>query len=102
MADEEDNRIKSTKTWIKWKNLEEGTSMKYGNKMFVKPEQSEQLIIEIKRRMKNNDAAAKRKRSNNNAPKKTRVKYDDGIEKVNRNNTWIKWTELKPGESLKY
>jgi len=41
MADEEDNRIKSTKTWITWKNLEEGTSMKYGNKMFVKPEQSD-------------------------------------------------------------
>ena len=49
MADDEDNRIKSTRTWIKWKNLEEGKSMKYGNKMFVKPEQSEQLIIELKR-----------------------------------------------------
>jgi hypothetical protein len=58
MANNEDNRIKSTRTWIKWNNLEEGTSMKYGNKMFVKPEQSKQLIIELKRRMKNNDAAA--------------------------------------------
>ena len=56
MTDEEDNRIKSTKTWIKWNSLEDGTSMKYGNKMFVKPEQSEQLIIEIKQRMKTNDA----------------------------------------------
>ena len=52
MAHEEDNRIKSTKTWIKWNNLEDGTSMKYSNKLFTKPEQSEQLIIEIKRRMK--------------------------------------------------
>ena len=58
-------------TWIKWNNLEDGTSMKYGNKMCVKPEQSKQLIIEIKWRMKNNEAAAKRKRSNENAPKKT-------------------------------
>ena len=48
MTDEEDNRIKSTRTWIKWNSLEDGTSMKYGNKMFVKPEQSEQLIIELK------------------------------------------------------
>ncbi len=70
MAVEEDNRIKSTRTWIKWNNLEEGTSMKYGNKMFVKPEQSKQLIIEIKQRMKNNDAATKRKRSENTAPKR--------------------------------
>ncbi len=87
MADEEDNRIKSTRTWIKWINLGEGTSMKYGNKMFVKPEQSKQLIIEIKRRMKNNDAAAKRKRSNNNAPKKTQVKYEEVIGKIKMHNT---------------
>ncbi len=71
MAAEEDNRIKSTKTWIKWKNLEEGTSMKYGNKMFVKPEQSERLLIELKWRMKNNNAAAKRKRSEHIPPKRT-------------------------------
>ena len=102
MADDEDNRIKSTRTWIKWNNLEEGTSMKYGNKMFVKPEQSEQLIIELKRRMKNNDEAAKRKRSEHTAPKKSRVKYEDAIGKINLNKTWIKWTELKPGELLKY
>ena len=102
MADNEDNRIKSTRTWIKWNNLEEGTSMKYGNKMFVKPEQSKQLLIELKRRMKNNNAAAKRKRSEHIPPKKSQVKYDDAIGKINLNNTWIKWTELKPGETLKY
>ena len=81
MADNEDNRIKSTRTWIKWNNLEEGTSMKYGNKMFVKPEQSKQLLIELKRRMKNNNAAAKRKRSEHIPPKKSRVKYEDAIGK---------------------
>jgi len=41
MADEEDNRIKSTRAWIKWNNLEDGTSMKYGDKLFTKPEQCE-------------------------------------------------------------
>ena len=102
MADEEDNRIKSTRTWIKWNNLEEGTSMNYDNKMFVKPELSEQLLIELKRRMKNNDAAAKRKRSEHTAPKKSRVKYEDAIGNINLKKTWLKWTELKPGESLKY
>ena len=101
MADKEDNRIKSTKTWIKWNNLEDGTLMKYGNKLFTKPEQCEQLKIELKRRMKNNDAA-KRKRSEHTAPKKSQVKYDDAIGKVNTNDSWIKWTKLKPGETMKY
>ena len=70
MAHEEDNRIISTKTWIKWNNLEDGTSMKYSHKLFAKPEQSKQLIIEIKRRMKTNDAA-KGKRNENIPPKKS-------------------------------
>ena len=55
--------------------------MKYGNKMFAKPEQSEQLIIEIKQKIKNNDAATKHKRSEATAPKKTRLKYEDAIGK---------------------
>ena len=75
--------------------------MKYGNKLFTKPEQCEQLKIELKQRMKNNNAA-KRKRSEPTALKKSQVKYEDAIGKINLNNTWIKWTELKPGESLKY
>ena len=74
MADNEDNRIKSTRTWIKWNNLEEETSMKYGNKMFVKPEQCKKLIIELKWRMKNKDASEKPKRSKDTVPKRTRVK----------------------------
>ena len=93
MADEEDNRIKSTKTWIKWINLEDGTSMKYGDKLFTKPEQSKQLKIELRRRMKNNDAE-KRKRSEHTAPKKSQVKYEDAIGKLNWNKTWIQWTTL--------
>ena len=48
--------------------------------------------------MKNNNEAAKRKRNEDTAPKRSRVKYDDAIGKVNMNNTWIKWTELKPGQ----
>jgi len=88
MADNEDNRIKSTRTsWIKWNNLEEGTSMKYGNKMFVKPEQTKELIIELKRRMKNNDEATKCKRREHTATKKSRVKYEDAIGKINLNKT---------------
>ena len=52
--------------------------------------------------MKNNDEATKRKRSEHTAPEKSRVKYEDAIGKINLNMTWIKWKELKPGESLKY
>ena len=66
--------------------------MKYGNKLFTKPEQCEQLKIELKWRMKNNDAA-KCKRNQHIPPKKSRWKYDDAIGKVNMNNTWIKWTD---------
>ena len=76
--------------------------MKYGNKMFAKLEQSKQLMIEINQRMKNNNAVAKRKRSKDKAPKKTRVKYEDAIGKINMHNTWKQWTKLKPGETLKY
>ena len=75
--------------------------MKYGNKLFTKPEQCEQLKIELKQRMKNNDAA-KQNRSKHTALKRRQVKYEDALVKINLNNTWIKWTELKPGESLKY
>ena len=70
MTDEEDDRIKSNKTWIKWNQINNGTSMKYGDKMFTKQEQSKQLKIELKRKMKNYNAA-KRKRSEDTAPKRT-------------------------------
>ena len=51
--------------------------------------------------MKNNDVV-KRKRSEHTAPKKSQVKYEDAIGKINMQNTWIQWTTLKPGEALKY
>jgi hypothetical protein len=41
--------------------------MKYGNKLFTKPEQCKQLKIKLKQRKKNNDAA-KRKRIEHTAP----------------------------------
>ena len=52
--------------------------------------------------MKINDEATKRKRSEDAAPKNAQVKYDDAIGKINMNNTWVKWTELKSGETMKY
>ena len=51
--------------------------------------------------MKHYDAA-KRKRNKDTAPKRTLVKYDEVIGKINMKKNWIKWTELKPGEILKY
>ena len=101
MTDKEDDRIKSNKTWIKWNQINDGTSMKYGDKMFTKPEQSEQLKNELIRKMKNYDAA-KRKKSEDDTPKRARVKYDEAIGKINMNKTWIQWTTLKPGETLRY
>ena len=101
MADKEDNKIKSNKTWIKWKLLGDGTSMKYGNKMFTKPEQSDQLKIVLEQQNNYYDAE-KLNKSKDEAPKKTQVIYDEAICKINMNKTWIKWTSLKPGETLEY
>ena len=70
MVDKEDDRIKSNKTWIKWNQLNDGTSMKYGNRMFIKPEQSKQLKIILEQKMKHYNAA-ERKRNKNTAPKRT-------------------------------
>ena len=70
MVDKEDDRIKSNKTWIKWNQLNDGTSMKYGNRMFIKPEQSEQLKIILEQKMKHYDAET-RKRNKDTAPKRT-------------------------------
>ncbi len=89
MTDKEDDNIKSNKTWIKWNQIKDGTSMKYGDKMFTKPEQSKQLKIELIHKIKNYDAA-KRKRSKDATPKRTQVKYDEAIGKVNMNKTWIR------------
>jgi hypothetical protein len=72
MTDKEDDRIKSNKTWNKWNQINDGTSMKYGDKMFTKPEKSEQLKIELIRKMKNYNAA-KRKRSEDATPKTKRT-----------------------------
>ena len=99
--DKEDDRIKSNKTWIKWNQINNGTFMKYGDKMFTKPKQSKQVKIEQIRKMKNNNAA-KRKRSKDATPKRTQVKYDEAIGKIIMHKTCIQWTTLKPGETLRY
>ena len=78
MVDKEDDRIKINKTWIKWNQIYDGASMKYGNKMFKKPEQSKQLKIVLKHKMKHQDAA-KSKKIKDEAQKRAQVKYDDQI-----------------------
>ena len=101
MVDKEDDRIKSNKTWNIWNQINNGASMKYGNKMFTKPEQINQLKIVLKQKMKHYDAA-KCKRSKDTVPKRAQVKYDEAIGKINMNKTWIRWTELNSGETFKY
>ncbi len=63
--------------------------MKYGNRMFIKPEQSKQLKIILEQKMKHYDAV-KRKRNKDTVPKRTRVKYDEVVGKINMNKSWIK------------
>ena len=92
---------KATRHGLNLTKLTTGHLCNTGDKMFTKPEQYKQLKMELIRKMKNYNAA-KRKRSKDATLKRTRVKYDEAIGKIIKNKTWIKWTTLKPGESLKY
>ena len=69
MVDKEDDRIKSSKTWIKWNQLNNGTSMKYRNKMFIKSDQREELNIVLEQNIKHYNVE-KCKKSENEAPKR--------------------------------
>ncbi len=58
---EEDKRLKSNRTWIKWTKLDNGLSLKHHKKSFKKPGDEEKLIKEIRLLMKGNDKAKERR-----------------------------------------
>ena len=62
MADE-DNRLKSNRTWIKWTKLEDGLSLEYHNNWYKKPGDEEDLKSRIRLIMACNDRAKQKKMS---------------------------------------
>jgi hypothetical protein len=70
---EEDKRLKSNRTWIKWTELNDGLLLKYHEKWFKKPGDEAELIKEIKMIMKGDDKF-KEKRLKVAEPKRSQVK----------------------------
>ncbi len=55
MADEDNNRLESTPKWIEWKGLNDGESLPYCQKFYLKPGDEEDLKKKIKDKMKQSD-----------------------------------------------
>ena len=85
MADEDHNRFESNKKWIEWKSLSNGETLLYSQKNYYKPRDEEALKKKIKYKIKEADDRAQKRRGDTGPPKRSRVKYEDGIEKVKNN-----------------
>jgi hypothetical protein len=57
MADEDNNRLESTPTWIKWRGLTNNNteSLTYCQKSYLKPRDEEDLKEMIKEKIKQSD-----------------------------------------------
>jgi hypothetical protein len=87
MADE-DNRLKSKRTWIKWTKIEDGSSLKYHNNWYKKPEDEEDLKKRIRLIMTSNDRAKRKRILEGAEPKRARAKYADAIDRVKHFKKW--------------
>ena len=103
MAEEDNNRFDSILTWIKWNDLNDGESLKYCQKIYLKPGDEEDLKIRIKDKIRQSDER-KRKSLAGAEPKRSqsRVKYTDGIDFVKNNNKWRQWINLHSDAELTY
>ena len=105
MADE-DNRLKSNRTWIKWTKLEDGLSLEYHNNWYKKPGDEEDLKRRIRLIMACNDRAKRKKILEGTEPKRARekLKYADAIDRVKHIKKWGEWVGLECGtdKTLKY
>ena len=91
---EDHNRFESNKRWIEWKSLNDGESLLYCQKHYNKPRDEEALKKKIKGKMKESDERT-RKRQGDAGPKRSQVKYSDGIGRVENNNAWKGWMNLE-------
>jgi hypothetical protein len=102
MADEDHNRFKSNKKWIEWKSLSDGETLLYSQKNYNKPRDEEALKKKIKYKIKQSDDRARKRQGDAGLPKRSRVKYEDGIEKVKNNKKWKEWIHLENTGSTRY
>jgi hypothetical protein len=96
MADEDNNRFESIPKWIEWNGLNDGESLPYCQRFYLKPEDEEDLKKKIKDKIKQSDERQK-KRLAGTEPKRSRVKYSDEIERVENHKKWIEWINLVSG-----
>jgi hypothetical protein len=103
MADK-DNRLKSNGTLIKWTKLKDGSSLKYGKNWYEKPGDGEDLRKRIRSIMTSNDRAKQKRILECTEPKRARVKYAAGVERVKHIKKWREWADLQHGtnKTLKY
>jgi hypothetical protein len=95
---DEDNRLKSNKTWIKWTKLDNGLLLKYHEKWYKKPGDEEELRKKIRQVMIWNNNA-KQRRLKVAEPKRSQIKYADGIDIVKRMKKWKAWESLESGSN---
>jgi hypothetical protein len=98
MADEDNNRLESTPTWITWRGLTNNNteSLTYCQKSYLKQRDEEDLKEMIKEKMKQSDER-KQKRLKVAEPKRYRVEYSDGIKRVENHKKWKEWINLECG-----
>jgi hypothetical protein len=102
MADEDHNRFESNNKWIEWKSLSNGETLLYSQKNYYKPRDEEALKKKIKFKIKEADDRAQKRQGDTGPPKRSRVKYEDGIEKVKNNKKWKEWIHLENTGSTTY
>ena len=102
MAEEDHNRFKSNKKWIEWKSLNDGETLLYSQKNYNKPRDEEALKKKIKYKIKEADDRVQKRQGDTGPPKRSRVKYEDGIEKVKNYKRWKEWIHLENTGSTTY
>jgi hypothetical protein len=101
MADKDHNRFESNKKWIEWKSVNNGGSLLHCQKHYNKPRDEEALKKKIKDKMKKSDERT-RKRQGDTGPKRSQVKYSDGIGRVENHKKLKEWINLKITGSTSY
>ena len=101
MADKDHNRFESNKKWIEWKSLNNGGSLLYCQKHYKKPRDEVALKKKIKDKMKESDERTQ-KRQGDTGPKRSQVKYSDGIGRVENHKKLKEWINLKITGSTSY
>ncbi len=94
---DEDNRLSSNETWIKWTKLKDGSSLKYDTNWYEKPGDGEDMQKRIRSVMTKNDRAKGKRLLEGAEPKRAQIKYADAIDRVKHIKKWGEWVGLEYG-----